>query len=71
MELHKEMRLPPKKRLGSEYFYARFDEEWTVVEKYDRSIIFHRTGETDSWRAQTKPCVHQDPGERSSDPTRH
>ena len=22
------------------------------------------------WRAQTKPCVHQDPGERSSDPTR-
>ena len=30
----------------------------------------HRTGETDSWRAQTKPCVHQDLGERSSDPTR-
>ena len=27
-----------------------------------------RTGETDSWRAQTKACVHQDPGERSSDP---
>ena len=27
-----------------EDFYARFDEEWTVVEKYDRSIIFHRTG---------------------------
>ena len=26
--------------------------------------------ETDSWRVQTKPCVHQDPGERSSDPTR-
>ena len=26
--------------------------------------------ETDSWRAQIKPCVHQDPGERSSDPTR-
>ena len=20
----------------------------------------HRTGETDSWRAQTKPCVHQE-----------
>ena len=32
---------------------------------------FHRTGETDSWRAQTKPCVHQDPGERSSVPTRY
>ena len=30
----------------------------------------HRTGETASWRAQTKPCVHQDPGERSSGPTR-
>ena len=30
----------------------------------------NRTAETDSWRAQTKPCVHQDPGERSSDPTR-
>ena len=26
--------------------------------------------ETDSWRAQTEPCVHQDPGEKSSDPTR-
>ena len=26
--------------------------------------------ETDSWRAQTEPCAHQDPGERSSDSTR-
>ena len=26
--------------------------------------------EIDSWRAQTEPCMHQDPGERSSDPTR-
>ena len=26
--------------------------------------------ETDSWRAQTKPCVHQYPEEWSSDPTR-
>ena len=24
----------------------------------------------DSWRAQTEPCVHQDPGEGNSDPTR-
>ena len=24
-----------------------------------------------TWRAQTKPCAHQDPGERSSDPTRN
>ena len=25
----------------------------------------HRTGETDSWKAQTKPCAHQDPAERA------
>ena len=31
---------------------------------------FHRTGETDSWRAQTKPCLHQDPGEKRSVPRR-
>ena len=31
---------------------------------------FHRTGEIDSWRAQTKPCMQQNPGERKSDPTR-
>ena len=23
-----------------------------------------------TWRAHTKPCAHQDPGERSGDPTR-
>ena len=28
-----------------------------------------RTGEMDSWKAQIKPCAHQDPGERRSDPT--
>ena len=33
-------------------------------------IIEHRTRETDSWRAQTKSCVHQDPEERSSYPRR-
>ena len=33
-------------------------------------IIDHRTGETDSWRAQTKPCAHQDSGKWSSDPIR-
>ena len=31
---------------------------------------FHRTGETDSWGAQTTTCAHQDPEERSSEPTR-
>ena len=29
-----------------------------------------KTGGKVSRRAQTKPCVHQDPGERSHDPTR-
>ena len=38
--------------------------------KFGKLSSGHRTGETDSWRAQTKPCVHQDPGERSSDHTR-
>ena len=33
---------------------------------------FHRPrGNRDSWRVQTKPCAHQDPGKRSSDPTRN
>ena len=31
---------------------------------------FHRTGETDSWKAQSKPSAHQDPGEKSVVPTR-
>ena len=31
---------------------------------------FHRTWETDSRRAQTNPCAHQEPGERSSVPRR-
>ena len=26
--------------------------------------------EIDAWRTQTEPCVNQDPGKRSSDPTR-
>ena len=26
--------------------------------------------ETNSWWAKTEPCVHQDPGKRSSEPTR-
>ena len=32
---------------------------------------FHRARETDSWRSETKTCVYQDPGERSSDPIKH
>ena len=38
------------------------------LSKYKMKL--HSTGETDYWRAQTEPCTHQDPGERSSDPTR-
>ena len=34
------------------------------------AMRLYRTGNADSWRAQTEPCVHQDPGERSSDPTK-
>ena len=30
-----------------------------------------QTGERDFWRAQTKPCAHQNPGERSSVHTRY
>ena len=30
---------------------------------------FHRTREADFWRAQTKPCAHQEPGEKISVPT--
>jgi len=39
-----------------------FGRQWDLIHN------LHRTGETGSWRAQTKPCAHQDPGERSSDP---
>ena len=38
--------------------------------QWDLIIEFTQDWETDSCRAQTKPCVHQDPGERSSDPTK-
>ena len=34
------------------------------------AMRLYRTGNADSWRAQTEPCVHQDPGERRSDPIR-
>ena len=41
-----------------------FEGQWDLITELPRS------GETDAWRAQTKVCVHQDPGERSSDPAR-
>ena len=41
-----------------------FGGQWNLITN------FQRTGETDSWRAQTKPCVHQDKGKKNSVPTR-
>ena len=32
--------------------------------------ILQDWGNRDSWRTQIKPCVHQDPAERSSDAMR-
>ena len=43
--------------------------DWTELNCTDSCPNLHRTEETDFWRAQTKPCAHQDPGVRSSDPT--
>ena len=33
-------------------------------------ICYRTSTGTGTWRAQTKPCVHQNPGERSCNPTR-
>ena len=37
---------------------------------YSSEFCIQMEGTNKSWRAQTKPCMHQDPGERSSDTTR-
>ena len=56
------------------FFWQR---DWELIETLtlEASGIslqnLHRTAETDSWRTQTKPCAYQDPGERSSNLTRH
>ena len=42
--------------------------EYDPEGQWDLTIGFHRTGGK-SWRAQTKPCPHQDPEQKSSDPT--
>ena len=41
-------------------------EEVTITPPENHQNL-HRTEETDSWRAQTKLCVYQDPRERSND----
>ena len=52
--------------LASQEMYTLTQEAWPLQNCQN----FQRTGETDSERAQTEPCPHQNPGERSSDPTR-
>ena len=41
-----------------------FGSQWNLIRKPTQYW------ETDSWRTQAKSCVHQDPGERISDPRR-
>ena len=48
----------------------RTPREFYLGHQWDLITEFPQDWETDSWRAQTKPCAHQDPGERSSDPTK-
>ena len=54
----------PEKGLGTP---RKFDPggQWNVM------TVLPQDWETISGRAQTKPCGHQDPGERSSDPNRN
>ena len=50
------------------------DRYWSLMKSGQRIRVLISSPtlceETDSWRTQTKPCVHQDPGERSVSPTR-
>ena len=50
------------------------DRYWSLMKSGQRIRVLISSPtlceETDSWRTQTKPCVHQDPGERNNDPTR-
>ena len=46
-------------------------EEYMFAQLKAIKIEHTRWWETDSWREQAKPCVHQEPGERSSIHTRH
>ena len=47
----------------------RLPREFDFGGQWDLITEFLQDRETDFQRAQTKPCAHQDPGERSSDPT--
>ena len=44
-------------------------EEVTIIPTIEQPELT-QDREIHSWRAQTEPRVHQDPGKRSSDPTR-
>ena len=40
-----------------------FEGQWDLITEFPQDRV------TDSWKTQTKPCGHQDPGERRSVPT--
>ena len=48
----------------------RNPREFDFGGQWDLITVLSQDGETDSWRAQTKPCAHKEPGERSNTPTR-
>ena len=47
----------------------RLPREFDFGGQWDLITEFPQDRQTDFQSAQTKPCAHQDPGERSSDPT--
>ena len=49
----------------------RTPREFDFERQWDLNTELPQTGKTDFWRAQTKHCAHQDPGQRSSDPIRY
>ena len=57
-------------QLGDPAKELRTPREFDFEGQWDLITDFHRTEGADFWRVQTKPCVYQDLGESSSDPTR-
>ena len=55
----------PAERLGIPR-ESDFEGQWDLVTEFSQDW-----GYRDTWRAKTKSCVHQEPGERSSDPIRN
>ena len=64
--------LPQGQGLWGEQTWVQHKPSWRrspLTASYSCQNL-HRTGETDSRRAQTEPCAHQDPGESSSGPAK-